>query len=114
MTRLAPKRFTAIAFGIVGGTLALVCLAGAMQEQMRPENDFSHVVQIQKSHSESGDAITIDEVRGLSDRWTVGNTYEVRGTYKLASREKAMLAAYVTISASQQDVHASLYRTKPW
>jgi beta-lactamase regulating signal transducer with metallopeptidase domain len=106
MTKLAPKRSAAIAFGIIGGTLAFSCLAGAPQDQTKPQNDFSHVVQVKKTQSRSGDAITIDEVRGPSDEWTVGNTYEVRGTYKLASREKAMLGAFVTIPASQRDVHA--------
>jgi beta-lactamase regulating signal transducer with metallopeptidase domain len=108
MTKLAPKRSAAIAFGFIGGTLAFSCLAGAPQDQTKPQNDFSHIVQLQKSHSHLGDTITIDEVRGPSDsdEWTVGKTYEVRGTYKLASREKAMLAAFVTISASQRDVHA--------
>jgi hypothetical protein len=106
MTKLAPKRSTAIAFGIIGGTLVFSCLAEAPQDQTKPQNDFSHIVQIQKSHSQSGDTITIDEVRGPSNEWAAGNTYEVVGTYKLASREKAMLAAFVTISASQPDVHA--------
>ena len=108
MTKLAPKRSAAIAFGFIGGTLAFSCLAGAPQDQTKPQNDFSHIVKMQKSHSHSGDTLTIDEVRGPSDsdEWTVGKTYEVRGTYKLASREKAMLAAFVTISASQPDLHA--------
>jgi WD40 repeat protein len=43
-----------------------------------------------------GDQITIDEVRGTADSMKAGNRYEIKGTYRLASRDKAMLAVYVT------------------
>ena len=45
-----------------------------------------------------GDDITIDKIRGTSDRIEAGNLYEVKGTYKLASHDKAMLAAFTTSS----------------
>ena len=60
---------------------------------------------MKKTFSEAGDTITIEEVRGPSEKWIIGGTYEVKGTYQLASRERAMLAAFVTISASERDVH---------
>jgi hypothetical protein len=43
-----------------------------------------------------GDRIAIEEVRGTADTIKPGNYYEIKGTYRLASREKATLAAYVT------------------
>ena len=43
-----------------------------------------------------GDDIKILEVRGTAETFTPGNIYWIKGTYKLASRDKAMLAAYTT------------------
>jgi hypothetical protein len=43
-----------------------------------------------------GDKITILEVRGTADTFTPGNIYWIKGTYKLASHERATLAAYTT------------------
>ena len=43
-----------------------------------------------------GDKITILEVRGTADTMTPGNTYWIKGTYTLASHDRATLAAYVT------------------
>jgi hypothetical protein len=102
MTKLSWQKTAAIAACCLGGGLAFSCLAGAAQD------DFSHVVRIGKSQLLNGDRITILEVRGPSDKWTAGNTYEVRGTYKLASLEKATLAAYVTTPASQPEVPHAL------
>jgi hypothetical protein len=45
---------------------------------------------------QGGDRITIEEVRGTADSIKVGNMYEIRGTYRLASRGKATLSAYLT------------------
>ena len=59
-------------------------------------NDFSHVVRVDRSVESGGDTITIQQVRGPSDRWIAGGTYEVTGTYQLTSREKALLGAFVT------------------
>jgi serine/threonine protein kinase/WD40 repeat protein len=49
-----------------------------------------------------GDRITIDEVRGTDDALKAGNTYEVRGTYVLASHDKAQLAVYITTSGAAE------------
>jgi len=104
MTKLTAKKSAAIAIGFICGALAFSCLAGAAQDQTRPSNDFSHVVRSGKTYSQAGDRIMIDEVRGPSDKRTIGNTYEVRGTYKLASRDQAVLGAFVTTSTSQPEV----------
>ncbi len=86
-------------------SLASVCLLAAPQEQGARQNDFSHVVQIKKTYVRAGDMITIDQVLGPSEERVVGKTYEVTGTYKLASRDKAMLGAFVTISSHDRDIH---------
>jgi hypothetical protein len=44
----------------------------------------------------AGDDITITEVRGTAEKIAPGNIYCIKGTYKLASRDKALLAAYIT------------------
>jgi hypothetical protein len=44
-----------------------------------------------------GDAITILEVRGTADTFSRGNIYCVKGTYTLASRDRAILLASATM-----------------
>lgn len=97
MTQLTPKKFAAIAACFVGSVIILSCFAGS-PASAQASDDFSHVVNL--AETAGGDLITITEVRGPSDTISVGNTYEVRGTYKLASHDKAMLAVYVTVEAS--------------
>jgi hypothetical protein len=55
-----------------------------------------------------GDDITISEVRGTADTIAPGNIYCVKGTYKLASREKALLAAYITANNAAEGTSKSL------
>ena len=98
MTKLTSKKVAAIATCFVGSVVVLSCFAGSPAAWQDP-NDFSHVVNLEKTST--GDSTTIKEVRGPSDTLVVGNTYEVRGTYKLVSHDKAMLAVYVTVEASQ-------------
>ncbi len=43
-----------------------------------------------------GDEITIVEVRGTADTIMPGNIYWIKGTYTLASHDRAMLAAFTT------------------
>jgi beta-lactamase regulating signal transducer with metallopeptidase domain len=102
MTQLTSKKAAAIAMCFVGSVVVLSCFAASLAVQQN-SNDFSHVVNLAKTST--GDSITINEVRGPSDTLEAGNTYEVRGTYKLLSHERAMLAVYVTVDASQP--HAS-------
>ena len=92
MTKLTPKKLAAIAMSFVGCVIVLSCVAGSLANA-QASDDFSHVVNLEKTVS--GDLITITEVRGPSDKLEVGNTYEVRGTYKLASHDKALLAVHV-------------------
>ena len=92
MTELTPIRTAALAIGFV-------FVALAFSYQKKSSNDFSHVVQLTNldqqpgpaTWTSNGDSIAINEVRGPSDRWITGDTYEVRGTHKLSSRDKAGL-----------------------
>lgn len=105
MAKLVPGKPTIMALGFVGGALFLAGPSRAQQNEAKRGDDFSHVVSLARTYSRAGDTITIDEVRGPSEKLVVGNTYEVKGTYTLASREKAMLGAFVTISSKQRDRH---------
>ncbi len=85
------------------GTPHLVDLAwnraGAAKDTGAIERgDLSHRVQFELGASllTGDDRITIEEVRGTADTIKAGNTYEVTGTYRLATRDKAMLTVYVT------------------
>jgi hypothetical protein len=73
--------------------VGLKSLAGAGIVAQDSSNDFSHIV----TREQSGDVIKILEVRGPSDTIIVGNTYEVRGVYKLVSQKKALLMVNVTV-----------------
>jgi hypothetical protein len=42
----------------------------------------------------TGDTITIVEVRGTADTIAPGNIYWIKGTYALASHDRAMSAAF--------------------
>ena len=110
MTNLTSKKVAAIAMCFVGSVIVLSCFAGSPAVQQDP-NDFSHVVNLAKTST--GDLITITEVRGPSDTLSVGNTYEVRGTYKLVSQDKALLAVNVTTEVRQpHESHPNLPRQK--
>jgi beta-lactamase regulating signal transducer with metallopeptidase domain len=110
MTKLTSKKLAAIALSFVGCVIVLSVVAGSLARAQQSD-DFSHVVNLEKSAS--GDLITITEVRGPSDTLAVGNTYEVRGTYKLASQDKAQLMVNVTTEARQpHESHPALPRQK--
>ena len=110
MTQLTPKKLVAIAACFIGSVITLSCFAGSLARAQQ-SNDFSHVVNLERTAS--GDLITITEVRGPSNALSVGNTYEVRGTYKLVSQDKATLAIYVTTDARQpHESHPALPRQK--
>jgi beta-lactamase regulating signal transducer with metallopeptidase domain len=61
-------------------------------------SEFPYAVQFEQGATRfrQGDKITIDEVRGTADRFTPGNLYCIKGTYTLASHDRAMLAAFTT------------------
>ena len=54
-----------------------------------------------------GDKITILEVRGTADTFTPGNIYWIKGTYTLASHDRATLAAYTTAMDAENATGAS-------
>jgi hypothetical protein len=73
-------------------------------------HDLPYVVKYELGATSflDGDDITITEVRGTADTVALGNIYCVKGTYKLASREKASLTANVTVHKAADDGGPSL------
>ena len=60
------------------------------------------------THFANGDQIKILEVSGTSDTFAPGNIYCIKGRYTLASRDRAMIAAYTTASDAENGKSASL------
>lgn len=69
-----------------------------VQDSASANADFPYAVQFKQGATrfEDGDDITIQEIRGTAETFAPGNIYRIAGTYKLASHDKAMLAAYTT------------------
>lgn len=61
-------------------------------------SEFPYTVRFEQGATRflKGDKIAVDEVRGTADRFKPGETYRIKGTYTLASHDRAMLAAYTT------------------
>lgn len=85
------------------GCLTLPC-ATAATPQATAGYDLSHAVRFElgATRLRDGDSITIDEVRGTSEKITAGNSYVIKGTYKLASQKRATLLASVTANQPKQ------------
>lgn len=103
MTNLKAITVVSIASVFIGGALAIAAIAGPRSTLQQQSNapDLSHVVSLgtpQKADSQ-GDTITVESVRGTAGTLSSGNTYEVSGTYKLASFGKAELGIFVTSEA---------------
>ncbi len=60
--------------------------------------DLSHPVHFELGQSKfaAADGVTITEVRGPAETFSPDNVYQVKGTYTLASRDRARLCAFVT------------------
>jgi beta-lactamase regulating signal transducer with metallopeptidase domain len=128
MTRLKSSTVAVIAVAFVGCVLALGSLAASPAAGKVPDNSsLRHVVTPEAgatSHATDaqGDSITIESVRETSDKLSTGNTYEVRGAYKLVSRSKALLAIWVTSgpmyglpsAITVRDQKGRLYRLVPF
>jgi len=68
-------------------------------------NTLSSLVDFNTGNSQflAGDAITITEIKGTSSKFSVGNSYQAKGTYTLASHPHAMLAIYTTAKTSAEN-----------
>jgi beta-lactamase regulating signal transducer with metallopeptidase domain len=112
MTRLRSARIVFIAIGFIGSAMVLSGFAAAPAPQQDSSNELSHVVpfELGTTYLQGGDSITIDAVRGTADTLSVGNMYQVQGSYKLASQEKALLAVFVTTNGSHSSASTPILR----
>ncbi|HVW36740.1 MAG TPA: hypothetical protein VHB99_05530, partial [Pirellulales bacterium] len=76
----------------------------------KPNSEFPYAVRFEQGATRfaDGDKITILEVRGTAETFTPGNIYWIKGSYKLHSHNKAMLAAYTTAMDAEHATGASL------
>lgn len=65
--------------------------------------EMSHVVHfvVNRTQMKGPDGITISEIRGTSDEIAANNVYEIKGSYRLASRESATLSTAETIPSTE-------------
>jgi hypothetical protein len=61
-------------------------------------SEFPYAVKFEQGATRflNGDKITIVEVRGTAEKFAPGNIYWIKGKYRLASHDRAMLAAFTT------------------
>jgi len=98
---------------VAWGCLMLPC-ATAAPPQTTAGYDLSHAVRfdIGATRLLDGDSITIDEIRGTSEKISVGNIYVIKGSYKLASQKRATLLASVTANQPKQGLGVPTQRTQ--
>jgi beta-lactamase regulating signal transducer with metallopeptidase domain len=77
--------------------------AQAPKPDRPPGSEFPYTVRFEQGASKlpDGDKIAITEVRGTASSFTPGNIYWIKGTYTLASRDKAVLLAATTAADSK-------------
>ncbi len=108
-SRITPSVFTKsvvtkiMVVVVLFALLAVPALAPAARPDAASSSPFPHTVKFEPGETrfDNGDVITIDEVDGTAATFTPGNIYWIKGTYTLASRDEATLAAYVTAADSQ-------------
>lgn len=88
--------------GIYFGTGDSVMKPKTARPDPPKSSELPHRVKFEQGATrfESGDDIRIEEVRGTAETMTAGNIYWIRGSYTLASRDRAGLSAYVTSNGS--------------
>jgi beta-lactamase regulating signal transducer with metallopeptidase domain len=76
----------------------------------RTSSDFPCAVRFEQGATRflNGDKITILEVRGTAGTFAPGNIYLIKGTYTLASHDRAMLAAYTTAMDAEHGIGVPL------
>lgn len=97
MTNLKSMTVAVLVRVLIGGVLALSAVVSP--QGGFAATSFPHVVRVganPQAKDGQGDTITVEKVRGTSRTLRPGSTYEVSGTYKLVSRDKALLAIWVT------------------
>jgi len=84
--------------------------SAAAGKSATPPSEFPYAVRFEQGATRflDGDQITILEVRGTADRFMKHNFYRIKGTYTLASHNRAHLAAYITAIDAENASGSSL------
>lgn len=98
------------ATGARAGSDAETPATPARKPDASAKSEFPHAVKFEQGATRftNGDKITIVEVRGTADTFRPGDVYWIRGTYTLASHERATLAAYTTARNTAEGTGPSL------
>ncbi|HVX14989.1 MAG TPA: M56 family metallopeptidase [Pirellulales bacterium] len=85
----------------------------AAESTLPARSEFPYVVKFEQGATKflEGDKISILEVRGTAETFEPGEIYWIKGTYTLASRDEATLAAYTTAKHAADGTSKS-YRTQ--
>jgi hypothetical protein len=113
MSSLKLWKGAAIAASLVGGGLSLVGVA-ASPATSKSGYELSHPVpfEVGATRLRDGDSITVEEVTGTSEKMSAGNTYVIKGSFKLASQKRATLLASVTANRPKQGPGVPTQRTQ--
>jgi hypothetical protein len=102
-TGLERRHIKLIAAGFGAASLGLGCLGAKPQPAtttppVTTAERTERALPFEQGRSEflEGDDITITKVTGDTDEISVGHTYRIEGTYRLASHERAKLAVFTT------------------
>jgi RNA polymerase sigma factor (sigma-70 family) len=93
--------------GGVDGQLAVAGQETSSQVQKRQASrtsEFPYALKFLQGATRflEGDKIVIEEIRGTAETMMPGNIYWIKGTYTLASHDRAMLAAFTTATTATE------------
>ena len=82
----------------VVGCLLLVGCAG---RNTKSDDLVTVPFEVGRAEFASGDEVRVEDVQGTHPRFVVGGTYQVRGSYRLRSRDRALLGLWSTNGETQ-------------
>ena len=93
-----------------GGSTDGAPAAPAQKLDRATTSELPHAIQFDQGATRfvNGDEITVTEVRGTAETFEPGNIYWIKGTYTLASHDRATLAAYITAMDAEHGTSPSL------
>ena len=96
--------------GVPSGSNGKALRSPARKADTRATAEFPHAVPFEQGATQflNGDKITILEVRGTADSFAPKNIYLIKGSYTLASHDRATIAAYVTAKDAENGTGPTL------
>ena len=96
--------------GVPSGPNGKTLRSPARKADTRATAEFPHAVPFEQGATQflNGDKITILEVRGTADSFAPKNIYLIKGSYTLASHDRATIAAYITAKDAENGTSPTL------